>query len=187
MLPRWYFRGTCVFSLQSCIPVKVNGITVKQVDRSVYRAVQVWSLLWTHCGDPCYELVNSGAPLSAPDVPLSPPEAVLSSLLRVRCPLFVLELRAWWPDIHRRWGDPGDPEGRGVVDREHRYQNWNLPLQLRPTKRSRCEFIFWELTRDLSSQFYSAGTQLFDRDFEQRVMCLTEKKILGSLSAKSEL
>lgn len=55
MLPQLYFNCTCVFPLQSCVPVRVKGTTVKQVDRSVHRHVKLWSLLWTHCYDPCYE------------------------------------------------------------------------------------------------------------------------------------
>lgn len=148
-LPWWYFNCSCVFSLQSCVPVRVNVSSAKQVDRSVHRLMKVWSLLWTHCYDPC--CAHTGDcwyPLSALGVAVCPSEAVLSpvcSLHRVHCPVSLLELRARWPDVHGRWGDPGDPEGRGVVDWEHRYQNWNLPFQLRQTKRSRREFRVWEL------------------------------------------
>lgn len=55
MLPWLYFNCTSVFSLQSCVPVRSKGITVKQVDRSVQWVVKVWSLLWTHSYDPCCE------------------------------------------------------------------------------------------------------------------------------------
>lgn len=158
--------------------------TIKQVGRSIHKLVKTRFVLRTQR----WTLISKIAWIAS-DTLLSSNLKLLSPsfcLHRVCCALFVFELWAWWLDFHGRGGDPGDPEGRGVVDREHWRPNRHLPLQLRQTKGSRSEFWFWELTHGAFSQFYcitGSDIYLLGSDF----MYLTEKQSLGSLSPQAVL
>lgn len=180
MLPPLYFNCTYVFSLQSCVPVRVKVITVKQVDRSVQTCEGVtpvmstllWSLLWTlwRMLIPLYLIWGSFMPMWSCSLLFA--QSTLPFIHTQALSLVTWHSwkgrRSWWP---RRKGSGG--LGASITE-----------LESSPPIMSDQKIQMWVHILRINMQYFLSVLFCWHpalRQVEQRLMYLTEKKILSSL------